>query len=913
MKSLQIFHIIWSAFLMACSVLVNGQTVSPEANTPYYIIHSSGNVIAENGEGGAIIQTLTGNGQQVQFISDGLGYYSIKKTDENTYITLSGNWNTVFSTDNSTDASKFAIERVSSSYITLRCKSNNKYLGTDNTSSGSSIYSDKSGTDNRHYWYISKEYQEPAKDYIRYNINPNYTYDKPFEGWGVSLCWWANMCGKWDDDKIDEIIDWLVSPEGLNYNIFRYNIGGGDDPLNRNCDLHHMANGKGIRAEMEGFKDGSNSNYDWSRDAAQRKIMLKIKEKRPDAIFEAFSNSAPYYMTYSGCSAGNVNASEDNLRPEYYEEFAHYLVDVCKQYKDEYGIEFKTLDAFNEPVTSYWGANGGQEGCHFSTSAQINFLKILHPILNASGLNTIISTADETSVAQTVIDINAYSEAGIQNLVGQWNTHTYSADNKARANVRALSTALNKPMWMSEVGMGGTGISGNLNLAQKLMNDIRYLRPDAWIDWQYVEEGNDQWCTVSGSFSAQTYTRIKNYYVHQQFSKYIKKGSKFLFVPNEQMLAALSPTQDSLVIVISNNSASSTYHNIDLSQFEDIGNEISATRTSENENNVSVSDFKLEGSAMTVTIPKYSITTLVVPVEVGTKDKELKTGVPYLIFTRSANLALKPDGNSVKIGNYISDDTTQIWTLSQSGDGYTFMNSEGKIITDDGSYFTVASPSSGSGQTMTMESVGDDYYKISSSSTGKSLDLQGESNTNGTLVGFYDYGTNAGVAHRQWLLYELPNDNTIEDKPTTQTIELSEGWNLISLAVTADNMSIENLLPHALAVKNNLSFFDAELPAHFNTLETIDAGLGYFVKNSKDETISIEGEPIDSDAFFANVSSGWNLIGCPYIESTSLEIAFGDELQNILQIKDFENFWIPNDEQSKIHSLEPGKGYCLQK
>ena len=63
------------------------------------------------------------------------------------------------------------------------------------------------------------------------------------------------MCGKWSNDKIDEIVDWLVDPNGLNYNIFRYNIGGGDDPLNRNCTPHHMASGKGLRAEMEGFKD----------------------------------------------------------------------------------------------------------------------------------------------------------------------------------------------------------------------------------------------------------------------------------------------------------------------------------------------------------------------------------------------------------------------------------------------------------------------------------------------------------------------------------------------------------------------------------------------------------------------------------------------------------------------------------
>jgi len=45
----------------------------------------------------------------------------------------------------------------------------------------------------------------------------------------------------------------MTSSTGLNYKYFRYNIGGGDDPENKNCTPHHMGNGKGLRAEMEGF------------------------------------------------------------------------------------------------------------------------------------------------------------------------------------------------------------------------------------------------------------------------------------------------------------------------------------------------------------------------------------------------------------------------------------------------------------------------------------------------------------------------------------------------------------------------------------------------------------------------------------------------------------------------------------
>jgi len=452
-------------------------------------------------------------------------------------------------------------------------------------------------------------------DTLQYLIDPNATYNKEFEGWGVSLCWWANMCGKWSDSKIDELIEWLVSPQGLNYRIFRYNIGGGDDPLNRNCRPHHMAKGKGIRAEMEGFKQFENQPYDWSRDAAQRRIMLKIKEKRPDAIFEAFSNSPPYYMTYSGCCAGNTSATSNNLKPEYYDDFAEYLVDVCKFYKDSFNIEFKTLEPFNEPVTNYWSANGSQEGCYFSTSAQIEFLKVLYPVLKKSGLNTMISASDETSTEQSLNSFKAYEQdKTVLNLIGQWNTHTYSADNKSRSTLREMANRHNKTLWMSEVGDGGTGIRGNLKLARKLIDDIRYLKPEAWIDWQYVEENNDQWCTVIGNFRTQSYSKVKNYYVRQQFSKYISQGYKFINVLSNQTLAAINPDKNILVIVLLNNREIKITHNIDLSLFKIKNEGIKMTRTSENENNESVSDFTIKNAVIKLSLKPESITTLQIPI-----------------------------------------------------------------------------------------------------------------------------------------------------------------------------------------------------------------------------------------------------------------------------------------------------------
>ncbi|MDE6134734.1 MAG: hypothetical protein K2F79_04085, partial [Muribaculaceae bacterium] len=566
--------------------------------------------------------------------------------------------------------------------------------------------------------------------------------------------------GIWSDEAMDEIVVWLVSPEHLNFRIFRYNIGGGDDPENKNCTKHHMGNGKGLRAEMEGFKDSSDVPYIWTRDEAQRKIMLKIREKRPDAIFEAFSNSAPYYMTYSGCVAGNTSSSKDNLKPEYYEEFAHYLVDVCKHYKDEYGIEFKTLDPFNEPMTSYWGANGGQEGCHFDVNSQIEFIKVLAPILKESGLSTVISASDETSVAQAVKDVVAFRNAGILDLVGQINTHTYTADDNSRAKLSYLCQQENIPLWMSEVGAGGTGLSGNLGMARKLASDMRFLMPSAWLDWQYIEENNDQWCLVKAqSFESGKYERVKNFYVRSHFSRFIKEGYTILTTLNAQTLAARSPEGDELVLVAFNNGASEVVHNVDLTMYESVGQDISACITDAGRDMADMTDFSLAEGKLTFRLPAESIATFVIPVSAGaTPDNVLREGVDYVIAPRiGAGVVLTANAGALTVNNN-SMFRSQVWNIAKQGEGYSFTSLNGDVITEtEGQYALQTMKETAPRQAFLIDNIDGVHYKIYTDAD-KAFDLSGEKTADGTSVGVWNYSDTDAPAHRQWLFMSVPEE-----------------------------------------------------------------------------------------------------------------------------------------------------------
>lgn len=462
-------------------------------------------------------------------------------------------------------------------------------------------------------WSLSHAAQPESTDSEVAVVDPSQRHQQ-LEGWGSSLCWWAAQVGNWDEKKVDEIVDLITSPDKLNMNIFRYNIGGGDDPAHADG---HMVKGKGKRAEMEGFKDSPTAPYNWNADKGQRTILLKIKEKRPDAIFEAFSNSAPYWMTYSGCAAGNVDPLKDNLKPEYYEMFCDYLLDVCKHYKAAYQIDFKTLEPFNESYSNYWYAEGSQEGCHFEPATQIQIIRMLYPKLKASGLTTVLSASDETNLDQFLTVQKAYQVAGdIWDKLGQLNTHTYSGTNAEREAVRELVRQAGKPFWQSETGpSGGRDFESNLLLAQKMFDDLRIMRPQAWLDWQLMEENNGEWCVMRGNFKTQEYKPVKNLYVRMQISRFIKQGYTFIESGNEHTLAALSPSGKELVVAVLNTTDRERFFNIDLNKFSGKITAVSNWRTSETEDCLPFPAVSFKGKKQTYVSPAKSLTTFVLTID----------------------------------------------------------------------------------------------------------------------------------------------------------------------------------------------------------------------------------------------------------------------------------------------------------
>jgi O-glycosyl hydrolase len=412
-----------------------------------------------------------------------------------------------------------------------------------------------------------------AHNQTKIQVDPSSRF-QTIEGWGGSLSWWANIAGGYSDAQVDQLCEWITSPSGLNMNVFVFNIAGGENP---NCPFgsNHLR----VDASIQGYKTTESGSYDWTRDSKQRKILLKLKEKRSDCIFSACSYSPPYWMTYSGCTAGNVNGA-NNLKPEYYAAFADYLTDVVKYYHDVYGVTFRNLEPMNEPTIA-WSAGGHQEGCSiWETLAQSNLIKEVYGKLSAKNMLGYCTVAgiDGSHVDHTVTGINGLITHDAISKITQINTHTYGGNQHAQ--LRKLAQQYEKRLWQSETGpinVYETGFDNNLVIAQRAIYDMNVLQPIAWLDWQLLDQG-DVWGLIRYD-AVPNLVRTKNYYTRMHFSRFIKPGYTIISNNNYNTLTAIDPENKELVVVNVNRSKDDIDCELDLSLFGSTGLKAIAYRT----------------------------------------------------------------------------------------------------------------------------------------------------------------------------------------------------------------------------------------------------------------------------------------------------------------------------------------------
>jgi len=427
-------------------------------------------------------------------------------------------------------------------------------------------------------------------------VDPAVRY-QTFEGWGVSLAWWAKVVGGFPDSDRNDYMEKVFDPEkGLGLNIVRYNIGGGEDPA-----LHMMP----FRADMEGFEPTA-GQWNWDADAGQRWVLQQAKA-RGVTIFEAFSNSPPYWMTDSGSVTGAKNGGQNNLATEHAQDFADYLATVVGHFKDQEGIVFRTVDPLNEPNSGWWHYGNKQEGCHFDPHYQAYIIKLVGKALADKNLTTRVSAPDENSVDTALSSFLSYPQE-TRDFLAQVNTHSYNGGKRAQLAQAAASA--NKTLWQSEYGDGD---ASGLTLSSRIVEDMHQMHPAAWIYWQAVDGAKWGLLTNSMDGPAASAPEIgKKYWVMANYSRFIRPGSVFIDIEDEHSVAALDATGHTLVIVTTNREDQDQNISYDLSHFDTSHASITAYRTSSAEDLAPLSNPTLTETHLDAGLAGKSVTTFVV-------------------------------------------------------------------------------------------------------------------------------------------------------------------------------------------------------------------------------------------------------------------------------------------------------------
>lgn len=455
-----------------------------------------------------------------------------------------------------------------------------------------------------------------------------------FEGWGTSLCWWAHRVG-YSSELCQKAAKLFFSKDGLNLNIMRYNIGGGDDPSHKHIKRSDSAVPGWVYLNEKGEKI-----WNYTADKNQLGVLKSaVDVLGDDAYVELFSNSPPYFMTQSGCSSGSENGNDTNLKQECVEEFAAYLADTAKYISEKLHIKVKSLSPMNEPDTDYWKMNSPkQEGCHISSGEeQSRLLCATRKALDKRGLfDVLVAASDETSTKQQINSYKLYSREA-KRAIGRISTHTYITDQIEQLGALCKQEGFN--LWMSEVDGGSTAgddagqMSAALWLSKKIISDMNALSPSAWVLWLVIDyhkskdgfHGNEDFCDydINKGFwglghcdhDKKEFILTQKYYAFGQFTRYIRKGMIVIHI-NEDNIAAYDKKNNQCVIVSVNcekREREVTFH-FDGFSLSNSFAKVITTYMAENEAKswAEGEDIKLENNCLFAKLKPNSVTTFVV-------------------------------------------------------------------------------------------------------------------------------------------------------------------------------------------------------------------------------------------------------------------------------------------------------------
>jgi len=406
------------------------------------------------------------------------------------------------------------------------------------------------------------------------------------DNFGASDCWSMQKIGAWVTPQKERVADLLFSKEkGIGLSAWRFNLGAG---LNLTT-IHHPWR------TVETFEVAS-GEYDWTRQAEERWFLQAAKERGVDQ-FIAFVNSPPGRLTKNGFTNCTDGLGSTNLKSDYENQFATYLVDILKHFRDEWHLSFDYISPVNEPQWE-WNYESNQEGNRASNADIKKIVDELYLKLHDENLETEIILIESGDLKSWYLEntnigtkygspygkyLELMTHAEMQPKIGSiFGGHSYRSDRVStqlvqdRENLAEYFTPLLNQgwkYWMTEYavldgpeGAGGRGrdltMNTALDVARVIHYDLTILQASAWQWWTAVspEDYKDGLIYIDylKDINSQNIIESKILWALGNFSRYIRPGSvriKLSGADDKYGLlgsAYLNPDQNQLIIVFIN-------------------------------------------------------------------------------------------------------------------------------------------------------------------------------------------------------------------------------------------------------------------------------------------------------------------------------------------------------------------------
>jgi autotransporter-associated beta strand protein len=355
------------------------------------------------------------------------------------------------------------------------------------------------------------------------------------EYFGASDAWYAQSVGGWSDSSKSAIADLLFSQtSGIGLSCWRFNLGGGIDPgitiPQRTADTFEVSQGV----------------YDWTHGANERWFLGAAKARGvPDYL--AFVNSPTRRMTKNGHTYADSTVGTTNLKTGYEGQFAKYMVDVLKHFRDNADVSqrvnFNYISPVNEPE---WDWNGTtQEGNRYSVADIKGVTNALYTELGTQQVNSQILISEAGQIQDMYSGpgyVDAFAgDATVNTKLGNRLTyHSYWSDDPTTQLVQTRASLAAKlaqyPGWKageseySILGSNGPGrdltMTTALNVARVIHYDLTVAGSTAWTWWLAMSSANWKDGLIYLDMPTQTFQASKTLWAMGNYSRFVRPGAK---------------------------------------------------------------------------------------------------------------------------------------------------------------------------------------------------------------------------------------------------------------------------------------------------------------------------------------------------------------------------------------------------